>query len=126
MGDRIGLNQYIQPGQSFESQNGQYQFIFQTDRNLVLYKREGDDNIALWASDTYSEDGADGYSVLLQQDGNFVMYDGNGTAIWATQSNYEAQEPFIAIQDDGNVCMYDDGQGGRDGNCFWATNTWQG
>lgn len=125
MGDRINTEQRYYAETTWQSENGLYLFVFQNDRNLCLY-RDNRDTQALWASDTWAQEGAQGCYVIMQQDGNFVMYDGGDNAIWATSSNFDAGTPFIAVQNDGNTCMYDDNQGGRDGHCYWATNTWQG
>ena len=54
-------------------------FTFQTDGNLVLYRG----NEPKWASHTA---GRGGERVILQADGNFVMYGPNGTVIWASHT----------------------------------------
>ncbi|KAF7509021.1 hypothetical protein GJ744_008416 [Endocarpon pusillum] len=42
-------------------------------------------------------------SLILQSDGNFVLYNADGDAIWASGSNYEAAQPYVLVQDDGNM-----------------------
>lgn len=121
MSDRIEVDVYIYPGQEFVSSSGEYQLIFQEDSNLVLYRRNNDGNCPIWATNTWAEGEATNKSVLLQRDGNFVLYDGEGRALWAASSNYNAVRPFIVVQNDGNVCLYDEEVEG----CHWATNTVQ-
>lgn len=121
MGDRLEGDTPIYPGQEFVSASGEYQLIFQEDSNLVLYKRNDDGSEAIWASNTYSDEGSTNHSVLVQLDGNFVLYNADGQALWASGSNYDAVKPYILVQDDGNVCLYDDEVEG----CHWSTGTSQ-
>jgi hypothetical protein len=56
----------------------------QGDGNFVLYEQEpATVSGALWATDTWTSPGA---SLLLQNDGNLVLYL-NGTPLWASQSD---------------------------------------
>lgn len=89
-------NTKIFPGQVFS--NGQYQLIFQTDGDLVLYK---DGGRAIWSSGTA---GRGATELWMQNDGNFVIY-ANGRPIWltSTQGNSNA---FFAFQPDGNLVIY--------------------
>lgn len=121
MSDRIEVDQRIHPGEEFFSASQEYRLVLQEDSNFVLYRRNEDGEQALWASNTWSEDGCENKSVILQTDGNFVLYDADGSALWASGSNYEAVRPFILIQDDGNVCLYDEEVEG----CHWASETCQ-
>ncbi|MDI1435955.1 matrixin family metalloprotease [Polyangium sorediatum] len=99
-------------GESVWSCDGRFQFIFQNDGNLVLYKNGS----ALWASGT-NGDGAD--RVLLQEDGNLVMYKSTGQKVWETDSNSTAnQYANLAVQNDGNLVIYRSG-----GGVAWASNT---
>lgn len=126
MGDRIDADNHIQPGQVFASKNGKYQLIFQNDSNFVLYKKDdGSSQQPIWASSTYDGDNsASGKYVVLQSDGNLVIYAGDGHPLWASNTEkYDGlSKPYIMVQDDGNVVLYDEG---RDG-AVWATNTYQG
>ncbi|KAJ3259391.1 hypothetical protein HK103_002294 [Boothiomyces macroporosus] len=90
----------------------------QNDCNLVLYSN----NKPIWSSNTYigAHDGehkCDSSYAFMQTDGNFVVYDGNNHALWATGtqgSNY-----YAIIQDDGNFVIYDP----ANENAVWASNT---
>lgn len=98
----------------------------QPDGNLVIYNTE---NTALWASYTIhnpdhfsyinnewrtpgflypfqSLDTANGTrSLLLQPDGNLVLYDANRKPLWA--SNTAGKDPkYLALQSDGNLVLY--------------------
>ena len=56
--------------------------------------------------------------VVMQSDGNLVVYDGAGSApVWSTNT---AGHPgaALAIQNDGNLVIYD-----VDGTVLWASNT---
>src|SRR5271165_5712529 len=57
------------------------------------------------------------YSLAMQEDGNLVLYDSRGTAIW---SSFTRTFPgFAAMQQDGNFVLYE-----PDGATpFWATGT---
>lgn len=121
MADRIDANRWLQPGDTFRSPNNRYRLSFQDDGNFVLY--DDSDGSAIWASNTYAEDGnIQGRTIGVQSDGNVVMYQGENNAIWATSSNYDAQSPYLKLQDDGNLVLYDDNVEGA----FWASGTSEG
>lgn len=119
MFDRISLDERIHPGQSFTSPSGEYTLTFQEDSNLVLYRGED----ALWASNTMhgEDESSENKSLILQGDGNFVLYNADGEPLWASGSSYDAAQPYVLVQDDGNVCLYDEGLEG----CHWSTETAQ-
>lgn len=119
MSDRISLDEPVHPGQSITSPSGEYTLILQEDSNLVLYRGEE----ALWASNTMhgEDESAENKSLVVQGDGNVVLYDADGQPIWASGSSYEAARPYVLVQDDGNVCLYDDEVEG----CHWSTGTAQ-
>ncbi|MFC5724197.1 hypothetical protein ACFP1Z_28970 [Streptomyces gamaensis] len=57
-----------------------------------------------------------GWTARFQEDGNFVVYTRSGHAVWASGT---AGHPGsrLAVQDDGNVVIYDGSQ------AIWATGT---
>lgn len=73
MSSRIDVNRYLQPGDTFRSDNNEYRLVFQEDGNFVLYTSSDE---AIWASGTWSENGGSGRAVVVQPDGNIVMYEG--------------------------------------------------
>lgn len=59
---------------------------------------------------------ADGrYTLILQGDGNLVLYGPSGRALWA---NSRSTTDFVVMQGDGNLVGYTNG-----GNATWASNT---
>jgi len=44
----------------------------------------------------------------MQNDGNFVLYDGSHTAIWASNTYQKGRPPYrLIMQDDRNLVIYD-------------------
>jgi hypothetical protein len=98
------------------SPDGRLRLSMQTDGNLVLYFQPFGAFMwkeAIWASNTAGHPGA---WAIMQDDGNFVVYDANDSALWATATNPNGS--FIAVQNDGNLVVYDAG-----GSAHWASNT---
>lgn len=115
----LANTQGLTEGQSLYSPDHRFQFIFQTDGNLVLYGPSG----ALWASGT---GGQAATNVSMQSDGNLVIYNG-GTAIWASNTTWAGSTSYLVVQNDGIVQMYNSagpvwsaGQGG------WGSSPTQG
>ena len=51
---------------------------------------------------------AAGLKLVLQGDGNLVLYDANGTALWNTGTHGQGVAPYkLALQDDHNLVLYD-------------------
>ena len=67
------------------------------------------------------DESSENKSLILQSDGNLVLYNTDGEPLWASASNYEAARPYVLVQDDGNVCLYDEEVEG----CHWNTGTTQ-
>ncbi|MCL1464370.1 S8 family serine peptidase [Argonema galeatum] len=57
-----------------------------------------------------------GYKFSFQQDGNLVLYNPQGRAIWAT-GTFGTNVDRFSVQSDGNVVLYDHGK------AVWATDT---
>lgn len=111
---RCGLlssNERLDPGVSLRACNAPYQLAHQTDGNLVLYRTDSGE--AVWHTHTH---GRATSQVVMQADGNLVIYAPTGRALWAsgTAGRPGAQ---LRLQDDGNLVIY---QGGRP---IWATDT---
>ncbi len=67
---------------------------------------------------SYLSSGNKKYKLVIQGDGNLVIYEGTGS-VWATNSNGKGYPPFeLSMQGDGNLVIYD----GK-GNATWASNT---
>jgi hypothetical protein len=57
------------------------------------------------------------YNLTMQTDGNLVLYDGVGRALWA--SNTVGRGSFAVFQGDGNFVVYT-----SSGGAVWSSNTW--
>jgi hypothetical protein len=117
MADRLLPNQVLAPNQSVASLNGRYYFIYQTDGNLVLYKRyPNGSQKALWASGT---NGKGGNRCIMQGDGNLVIYTPANKALWSSNTFHDPGSTFV-MQDDGNGVIYNTAH-----KAIWASNTVQ-
>ena len=105
--------QRVNNGSTMASCNGTYHLTMQADGNLVLYAGAKD----LWASDTVG--GAKPY-LIMQEDGNAVVYDQANTVLWSTGTSGHPGA-LLAMQDDGNLVVYGPSQ-----EVLWASNTAQG
>jgi hypothetical protein len=57
-----------------------------------------------------------GQIATMQGDGNFVVYDGSGHAVWASNTNGHSGAG-LTVQNDGNVVIY------QSNSALWASNT---
>jgi len=107
------LNQgmQLQVGQSLWSCDGRFQFVLQTDGNLVLYMS----GTALFASNTVGSGAA---VAVMQDDGNFVVYTSGGTAVWSSATAGAGCGTYLVVQNDGNTVIYNSA-----GTAIWSTNT---
>ncbi|MGE3579377.1 MAG: matrixin family metalloprotease, partial [Vicinamibacterales bacterium] len=76
--DRLVAGSTMRSGQWLTSLNGRYRLYMQGDSNLVVYDMATGE--ALWWTGASADNG----QAIFQSDGNFVVYDGTGTAIWNT------------------------------------------
>ncbi|KAJ3499586.1 hypothetical protein NLG97_g201 [Lecanicillium saksenae] len=107
----LTTGQALSVDQSLTSPNGRFALTLQADGNLVLHTG----STALWTSQTAGRYAVQ--DVIMQGDGNFVMYDNSGHPIWSSGSaTQDAISPYIQIQDDGNLVVYAI-------HSLWATNT---
>ncbi len=112
----------LQQGEKLESDNGKYFAILQGDGNFVVYSsknfnRRGKD-FPIWSSRT-NKKGVAPRRLVMQTDGNLVLYDKNNSPQWNSRTNGRGKGPFKAImQDDGNLVIYQ-----ANGKHTWATGT---
>lgn len=99
----------LQPGQDLRSPDGRFDFVHQTDSNIVLYGPNG----VLWASNTT---GRGSTGLYMQGDGNLVLYGSSG-AIWASNTS-GGNTSYLRVQNDGNAVIYN-----AAGSVLWQTNT---
>lgn len=98
--DRLQPGERLLAGESLTSADGRYELAYQSDGNLVLY--DGATGVALWWTGTVSE--APGEAVM-QGDGNFVVYNADGTPLWWSGTvGYDNAE--VVVQGDANVVVY--------------------
>ena len=109
----IYAGQALRPGESITSDNGLYRLRYDDSGDLVLFDEWG--GYPMWTSGTQ---GSFPGVVLMQGDGNFVIYDGNGSPIWSSSNSLNHPGAHLVVQDDGNVVIYD-----VDGTALWFTGT---
>jgi hypothetical protein len=116
--DTLNQGYALARGYGLESPSGRFHLDMQHDGNLVLYRR--DDNKPIWHSNTwYSFWGSPGgENAILQNDGNFVVYSYEGSALWASNTN-GLGENYLRVQDDGNMVIYTKGSNAVQ----WASGT---
>ena len=96
-GNRLVGGQRLGPGQFIQAGTEACRLAFQTDGNLVAYK----DRVAYWSARTR---GAGGGSAAMQSDGNFVVYDADGSVRWSTRTGGNTGA-LLVIQNDCNVVL---------------------
>jgi len=79
----------------------------QHDGNFVVYHN----STAIWSSNTGRSTDPH-YYLVMQVDGNLVIYNQSAQAVWSTGScisNHSAGAPFLVMQGDGNLVAYYNG-----------------
>lgn len=111
-------DQVLPMGQDYYQANGVFNFRFQTDGNLVLYKN----GAAIWTSNT-SNKGAVKAAIGAR---GLQLYDASGKTIWSMKNDGSGAAGYMAFQADGNLVYYASvqvwgaGPAGRDnsGYCY--------
>ena len=111
--DTLRNGQELKHNQSLISGDRRYSLNFQGDGDLILTGPAG----VLWASNT--ADVLDTHNVVMQRDGNLVMYTDKHKAVWATHTAGRRKAKCI-LQSDGNFVIYSDHLP------VWATHTTEG
>ncbi len=115
--DRLNPGNALMPGQHLLSQNRIYTLSLQKDGNIVLRKAvnlKSKKKHILWTSGTSGKV----TKLLMQQDGNLVLYH-NNNAIWNAGTNGHPGA-YLVLQNDGNVVIYS-----KNNKPLWSTNTAQ-
>jgi len=87
---------------------GRYTLTLQSSGNLVLTEN----GVPRWSTGT-----SNGNSLVMQTDGNLVLYTSGGAAAWATWTQGNANATF-RLQNDGNLVVYSTSM-----QVKWASNT---
>jgi hypothetical protein len=100
--------------QALTSPSGRHTLVHRDDGNLVFYNNEG--RGAVWSTGTQ---GRGATRCVLQEDGDFVIYDKQARVVWATDT---AGNPgnVLAVRDDG-LELRD-----PDGTVLWSVRTARG
>lgn len=69
-------------GDHLESENSDFRFYLQNDGNLVV--RHQSTGVALWSSKTH---GQDGVRLVMQRDGNLVLYTEDAKPLWSSKTH---------------------------------------
>jgi len=99
------------------SGNKLYRFEVHADGELVLYDNYS--SKTMWSSKSKGDPKA----LVMQDDGNLVLYAKNGSVIWASEKTGKTGDYFLTLQDDGNLVVYQGPPNGPNITPIWATNT---
>ena len=94
----LGTGAVLYPGESVGSCNGRVVLFHQTDGNVVLLH----DGTPRWHTGTH---GWQSESLVMQGDGNLVLYAPGGTPLWASGTHGHGGG-FAAVQEDCNFVVY--------------------
>lgn len=108
--DKLEVGKCLASGEELVSSNGHVKLVMQGDGNLVVYNgRE-----FKWSSGTHAPGDAGASACLQDTDGNLVVRNLAGTAIWA--SGAQDFPDHLVIQNDCNLVMYP-----SRGRALWAS-----
>jgi len=104
-GCNIGSNaliagQFIFANQCIVSLSGQYMLYMAPDGNFFIYDIAH--NIGTWGPGTYGHPNA---FADMQTNGNFVVYDANSNALWASNT-YGSGATDLRMESDGRIILY--------------------
>ena len=91
-------NEQLNPNESRCSTTGQFCLWYQGDGNLVLY----DGGSYIW---TTASDWASAGRAVMQDDGNFVIYDANGGYVWDSHTDGHPGA-YLVVHSDGDLLIY--------------------
>ena len=112
--DTLNAGETLDTGTVLFSRNNDYFAFIGWDCNFVI-KRSNNEHHIVWQTYTAKSYYDFNCRLALQKgDGNLVVYDGSGKALWATHK-YGGDR--LVMQNDGNLVVYDGGK------AIWASNT---
>lgn len=104
----IGIGYSLRVGQRLVAPDGVHFASMQSDGNFVVYRG----STALWSTRTFGPN----HRVVLQADGNLVLYSATGRALWNSRS-VGTGGSRLRMQTDGNLVVYR--------NTYPATWSWR-
>ncbi|MFO0646363.1 MAG: hypothetical protein U0326_08995 [Polyangiales bacterium] len=101
----LASNTFLRPGESLVSPNRQYELIYNDNGCLALYRRPGDNLMWQTSTSNWTTGVAPNY-VLMQTDGNLVMFGARNAVLWSTGTNDpKYANGTLAVLDDGRVVI---------------------
>jgi hypothetical protein len=95
----LNPGQTLSKGGRLQSNNRKYELVFQHDGNLVLYE------LSDFGTEVIRDTGTrDTNRAVMQQDGNFVIYDSAGVSRWHT-GTWDNPGSKLVLQDDREVVI---------------------
>lgn len=94
-----------------------YSFVMHANGNAVLYRPSPGGRVPLWATDTAGNPGA---RLVMEEDGNLVVYDVSDRVLWTNQQRGAAGSALV-IRPNGNLVQVQPIDGGR--REVWSTGT---
>jgi len=116
--DTLQPNSIMQQGGAIFSPDGKYELTLQTDGNLVVYGTAPGASapaVPVWSLGTTT-----GAVLSNQCQGNLVLYDANGKALWATPTDTQGPSRLV-MQNGGNLVLYRDTGSGN--VATWGTGS---
>ncbi len=112
IGTQVASGTTLRAGDYLRSPDWRFTLVMQFDGNLVVYS--ADKYTPIWNARTWNKPGA---YATMQNDGNFVVYDSNGSALWNTFKFTEGAS-VLKMQSDGNLVTYRNSNGWATWNSF--------
>jgi L-asparaginase len=95
-------NEFLSPGESLYSINGNYQFTNQQNGDLVLYDVSSGTPKQVWKKSC----GAEG-RLVMQSDCNLVFYNRDFQPLFATNTQQIGTNAYFKVDDNGKLSVYD-------------------
>lgn len=124
----LQVNQFLGVNDYLRSSNHRYVAVLQADGHFCVYRADtpaADYKTFLWGTGNTAGGGT--FFVILQGDGNLVVYRGTGPAdnhglLWNSQRTGAGGEFFLILQDDGNLCVYAGTDPGNARQLIWDSH----
>lgn len=95
-------NEFLAPGESLYSINGNYQFLNNDIGTLVLYDVSGSQPVQVWSQVCGSEG-----RLVMQADCNLVFYNRDFQPLFATSTQRIGTNAIFKVGNDGSLCIFD-------------------